>query len=175
MRKITLTLTLFILPIASFANTFEWKGPDGHMHMTDNMPPSAVKYGYTIIDSNGYVVQKVAPALTKEQIAARDAAQEKAEAERAKRNREEIAYSRKRDAFLARYPNKDRINNERQEKLNHLEQRITRLRRDFDELSVSDQESALKEIKNSGTERNEIEDRYDHILDTWNQYNKANQ
>lgn len=73
------------------ANLYRYKDENGVTALGLNIPPHLVRNGYEVLGSNGRVIKVVPPALTPEQIAARDAKEaEKARlAEEAKKQKEE--------------------------------------------------------------------------------------
>ncbi|KZY37680.1 hypothetical protein A3752_08595 [Oleiphilus sp. HI0081] len=61
---------------ASAAQLYRYKDNQGTYVLNQTIPPEYVKKGYDILNRQGRVIQVVAPELTAEQIAARDAALE---------------------------------------------------------------------------------------------------
>lgn len=76
---------------AAHANTYRYTDENGQMVISNTVPQDAVKRGYQILNQQGRVIREVAPALTEEEIAAREA-----------RKREEMRREaqRKQDAML---------------------------------------------------------------------------
>jgi hypothetical protein len=60
----------------SAAQLYRYKDDQGNYVLNQTIPPKYVKKGYDILNSQGRVIRTVAPALTPDQIAARDAALE---------------------------------------------------------------------------------------------------
>ena len=61
---------------ASAAQLYRYKDDQGNYVLNHTIPPKYVKKGYDILNKQGRVIRSVAPELTAEQIAARDAALE---------------------------------------------------------------------------------------------------
>ncbi len=76
-----------LLAESSFAaNYYRYKDENGVTVLGRSIPPHLVGNGYEILTDSGRVIEKVAPALTPEEIAARDA---QLEAERLRKEAEE--------------------------------------------------------------------------------------
>jgi predicted RNase H-like nuclease (RuvC/YqgF family) len=76
---------------AVHANTYRYTDENGQMVISNTVPQDAVKRGYQILNQQGRVIREVAPALTEEEIAAREARKQE------EKRREE---QRKQDAML---------------------------------------------------------------------------
>jgi predicted RNase H-like nuclease (RuvC/YqgF family) len=76
---------------AAHANTYRYTDENGQMVISNTVPQDAVKRGYQILNQQGRVIREVAPALTEEELAAREARK------REEKRREE---QRKQDAML---------------------------------------------------------------------------
>lgn len=95
------SISIFTLVFVLFASSavanqlYRYKDESGSVVLGRSIPPELVKNGYDILNSQGRLIEKVAPALTKEQIVARDA-----ELERQKRQAEAEAKQLKIDNEL---------------------------------------------------------------------------
>jgi hypothetical protein len=58
------------------ATTYKWTDEKGTVHYTDKIPPEAVNKGSTVLDKQARPVKKIDPALTPEQIRARELEEE---------------------------------------------------------------------------------------------------
>jgi predicted RNase H-like nuclease (RuvC/YqgF family) len=76
---------------AAHANTYRYTDENGQMVISNTVPQEAVKRGYQILNQQGRVIREVAPALTEEEIAAREAR---------KREEQRLEEQRKQDAML---------------------------------------------------------------------------
>ncbi len=76
---------------AAHANTYRYTDENGQMVISNTVPQDAVKRGYQILNQQGRVIREVAPALTEEEIAAREAR---------KREEKRREAQRKQDAML---------------------------------------------------------------------------
>ncbi|HEX7271764.1 MAG TPA: DUF4124 domain-containing protein [Casimicrobiaceae bacterium] len=56
--------------------TYKWIDDQGVVHYSDKVPPEAVSKGATVLDRQGRPVRKIEPALTPEQLKAKEAAEE---------------------------------------------------------------------------------------------------
>jgi chromosome segregation ATPase len=61
---------------AAQAATYKWVDDQGVVHYSDKVPPEAVSKGATVLDKQGRPVKKIEPALTPEQVKAKQAAEE---------------------------------------------------------------------------------------------------
>jgi len=73
------------LPNTVFGQVYRYKDDSGNVVLNRTIPPRFVPKGYEILNDKGRVIQTVPPALTPEQIAARDAERERQKREEAKR------------------------------------------------------------------------------------------
>lgn len=104
-----LGLAATMLVSAAHAATYKWVDEKGVVHYTDKIPPEAVNKGSTVLDKQARPVKKIDPALTPEQIRAREAEEEqkrlaaKAQEETARRDRALISsYTTEAEIDLAR-------------------------------------------------------------------------
>lgn len=81
------------------AATYKWVDEKGVVHYTDKIPTEAVNKGSTVLDKQARPLKKIDPALTPEQIRARDAEEERKR--NLARGQEELA--RRDRALLASY------------------------------------------------------------------------
>ena len=92
-------LALLLAAAYAPAATYKWVDEKGVTHYTDKMPPEAVNKSNVELNKQGIPVKKTAPAVTPEQVKAREA-----EAERAQEAaRQEQAQARKDRALLDSY------------------------------------------------------------------------
>lgn len=70
------SLLLFLIGSVEAAQYYRYKDENGSVVMALTIPPEFVSKGYEVLNDKGRVIDRVAPALTPEQIAARDAAKE---------------------------------------------------------------------------------------------------
>lgn len=94
---------------SAHATTFRWVDEKGVVHYTDKMPADAVNRGHVELNTQGMRVRKTDPALTAEQIRAREEdveRQKQATRDRQESDRRDRAlmssYSREEDIDLAR-------------------------------------------------------------------------
>ncbi len=78
-------------------NYYRYIDGNGKVVVKDYLPTEAVKSGYEIISDTGRLIEKIAPALTKEQRIAENIRQEQLKSQEAKRREE-----RRRDTLLLR-------------------------------------------------------------------------
>ncbi|HZQ62213.1 MAG TPA: DUF4124 domain-containing protein [Casimicrobiaceae bacterium] len=99
------------------AATYKWVDEKGVVHYTDKMPPEAVNRGSVQLSKDGVPLKKVDPALTPEQLRAKEQEEERKRAEA--KQREETA--RKDRALLASYTSENEIDLARQRALATIE------------------------------------------------------
>lgn len=102
------------------ATTYKWVDEKGVVHYTDKIPADAVNKGSTVLDKQARPVKKIDPALTPEQIRAREAEEEQKRL--ASRLGEEIA--RRDRALVASYTTEAEIDLARTRSLNTLDAQI---------------------------------------------------
>ena len=66
-------LSLVLVSLAWSAQYYRYQDNDGKVVLSLTIPPEFVPKGYDVLNEKGRLVKRVAPALTPEQIAARDA------------------------------------------------------------------------------------------------------
>lgn len=100
---IILVLAL-VTPIRSFSDSiYKWQTPDGGQHISDLIPPSDVRYGYTVIDMSSGEKTVVPRELSPEEIKEKEAlAANKEKEQRLAADKEKIQ-TQEDDAFLARF------------------------------------------------------------------------
>ena len=76
--KLALFLALLLSLPASAAQLYRYKDDQGNYVLNQMIPAKHVSKGYDVLNDKGRVIKTVAPALTPEQIIARDAAREQA-------------------------------------------------------------------------------------------------
>lgn len=69
----TIVLAAVLGSSLAHAYTYRYTDENGRMVISNTVPQDAVKRGYEILNQQGRVIRKVAPALTEEEIAARAA------------------------------------------------------------------------------------------------------
>lgn len=85
-------------------NFYRYQNEDGRKVITQTLPPSVVSRGYEVLNDRGMVIQVVPRALTKEELAAQEAAQQTQmqQAEQAARDKKLLAiFSSPKDAERA--------------------------------------------------------------------------
>lgn len=87
------------------AATYKWVDERGVTHYSDKMPAEAVNRGSAVLDKQAVTIKKVDPALTPEQVRARQAEAERAQA----LAREQQAVARRDRALLSSYTNEAEI------------------------------------------------------------------
>jgi chromosome segregation ATPase len=90
---------------AAHAAMYKWVDDQGVVHYSDKVPPEAVSKGATVLDKQGMPVKKIDPALTPEQIKAKEAADEE---QRAK-NKALADQARKDKALMQSYTTEQEI------------------------------------------------------------------
>ena len=131
------------------AATYKWVDEKGVTHYTDKMPPEAVNKSNVELNREGIPVKKTAPAVTPEQVKAREA-----EAERARQGaQQEQAQARKDRALLDSYTTEADIDLARNRSLTIIENTLqsaeasrVRLVKRRDELLASKQSLAGKPV-----------------------------
>lgn len=89
-----LTAFLLLAVMVSSAHAgimYRYKDNQGRTVMAATVPPEIVPKGYEVLNAQGRVVETVAPALTAEQIRARDEAAEKKKREEEERKAQQVA------------------------------------------------------------------------------------
>lgn len=76
--NLALLLALLLAMPVSAAQLYRYKDDQGNYVLNQMIPAKYVSKGYDVLNDKGRVIKTVAPALTPEQIIARDAAREKA-------------------------------------------------------------------------------------------------
>jgi hypothetical protein len=82
-------VAMMALAAEARAATYKWVDDKGVVHYTDKIPTEAVNKGSTVLDKQARPVKKIEPALTPEQIRAREAEEEQRRL--ASRANEEVA------------------------------------------------------------------------------------
>jgi len=100
-------LAMCLFAEASFAadQMYRYEGANGEMVIEDHIPPEFVHKGYAIINKSGFVIEKVEPTLSKDDVAGLSEARqaEELKKEQAKRDAWLLErYSDAGDAILAR-------------------------------------------------------------------------
>jgi len=87
------------------AATYKWVDDQGVVHYSDKVPPEAVSKGATVLDKQGRPVKNIEPALTPEQVKAKQAAEDEQRA-RARVQEEQL---RKDRALMQSYTTESEI------------------------------------------------------------------
>lgn len=95
-----LILAILSSPIAAEGSYYRYRDDSGRVVISNILPPDVAPKGYQIVDAFGRVISTVAPALTPEQIAERDARLAREAAEEAARQRQAEADT----ALLTQFP-----------------------------------------------------------------------
>lgn len=75
-RVIVITVTFLCLALSSaWAQFYRFTDNEGNVYVQSSIPPEFVAGGYEIVDSRGIVITRVAPQLSQEEIAKRQANQ----------------------------------------------------------------------------------------------------
>jgi len=82
---------LLLGPMAAVAGMYRYIDENGQMVISNTVPQEATKRGYDILGSQGQLLRSVAPALTEEEIAAREAE---------KQRQKELEQQREQDKLL---------------------------------------------------------------------------
>lgn len=108
---------------AHAANIYKYTDERGRTVFNSSIPPEFVKNGYSILNERGQVIEVVPRALTPEEIAARDAAEQaRLAAEEAQRKQEEA------DSLLLRtYRSPDEVLQQRDVRVARLDARLIEL------------------------------------------------
>ncbi len=101
-------------------NRYKWRDAEGNLHYSDALPPDANKFGYDVVNAQGIVVRRVAPAMSAEEKAIA-----KAEADKARAAKEDADARLRRDQqLLAAYPNETELQRAHAQQLELLQQNI---------------------------------------------------
>ncbi len=137
--RVCLALTVFVSS-AHAGIMYRYKDDHGRAVMAATVPPEIVHKGYEVLNAQGRVVEKVPPALTAEQIRARDEAIEKKKREEEARKAQEAEDQR----LLKQYGSPQTV-------VNLLKRRLS----EIDSVIVSRQASIVAN-KNAITENEEL-------------------
>lgn len=99
---------------------YKWRDGEGNLHYSDALPAEAGIYGYEVVNAEGIVIQQVAPAMSKEERAAANAA---AKAEREKADEAERQRRADQQLLAANPSEADLIANQKQH-LENLDQQM---------------------------------------------------
>jgi hypothetical protein len=155
MRKRPLRLTLILVMLAGLGSAmaagsfrYKWRDAEGNLHYTDSLPVDAGVRGYEVINAQGIVVKRVAPAMTPDERAAAKVAAAAARAEEAAAERQ-----RREDAqLLAANPTEQDLLESQQQQLALMDQQIGGLRSGLasQERSLTDLLGRAAELERSG-------------------------
>ena len=98
------------VPGAAF---YRFSDDAGNRVLADKIPPRYVKYGYEVLDRRLFVIHRVAPAPTAEELAAMERAQRQAQIEAQKQAQD--------DALLDRFPSVSDVEAAKRSELGRLE------------------------------------------------------
>jgi hypothetical protein len=116
---------------------YHWRDGKGLSHYSDSLTAEAMKYGYDLVNDQGYVVRHVERQLSPEERAAA----EKVAAEQAAQRRAEEARRRADLQMLNAYGDEADLRQAQQEELNTLDQQINTTR-----LNLRSQEKTLADL-----------------------------
>lgn len=128
------------------ANTYRYTDENGQMVISNTVPQDAVKRGYQILNQQGRVIREVAPALTEEEIAAREAR---------KQREKELKEQRRRDAqLLKRFSGPDSAVKAMHRKIEELESLIQLKRGNISvlESQLQNEQSRAADMERQGRE-----------------------
>lgn len=138
MRSHRLTVILLALiasgsVLAAGSFRYKWRDAEGNLHYTDSLPVDAGVRGYEVINAQGIVVKRIAPAMTPEERATAkvEAAAARAEEAAAERQRREDAQ------LLAANPTEQDLIESQNQQLAMIDQQITGLRSGLESLERS--------------------------------------
>lgn len=115
-RKLLTTGLAALLALASAtvdARMYRYQDDNGQMVISNTVPQEATVRGYEILNSRGRVIERVAPAPTTEELAAREAEEQRREAEAKQREADR--------ALLRRYSHPDEAVRSMHRKIRELE------------------------------------------------------
>ena len=87
----SICLVFALLASSAHAVMYRYKDDQGRTVMSATVPPEIVPKGYDVLNAQGRIIETVAPALTAEQIRARDEAIEREKREEEERKAQELA------------------------------------------------------------------------------------
>jgi len=116
---------------------YHWRDAKGLSHYSDSLTSEAMKYGYDLVNDQGYVVRHVERQLSPEERAAA----EKVAAEQAAQRRAEEASRRADLQMLNAYGDEADLKQAQQEELDSLDQQINTTR-----LNLRSQEKTLADL-----------------------------
>lgn len=145
---------LLITTAVAEARMYRYTDENGQLVISNTVPQEASKRGYDILNSKGRVIDTVAPTPTPEEIAAREAEEKRAEAERLQLEHDQ--------ALLKRYSHPDEAVRAMHRKIRELES-LNQLKRgnisvivnqlNSEEDRAADMERAGREVPASTLER----------------------
>ncbi|MEO7936430.1 MAG: DUF4124 domain-containing protein [Dokdonella sp.] len=99
MRKTTFSLILFTLAstlaisvVSAGSVRYKWRDTEGNLHYSDSLPADANSLGYDVVNAQGILIKRVAPAMSADQLVAAKAeaaTARSAEAEAERQSRED--------------------------------------------------------------------------------------
>lgn len=107
---------------------YKWTDKDGNVHYSDSIPPEAQEYARERFSDKGVSVERVDRAMTKEELAAKAAAERKAAEEAAAREAQRKAD----EALLNSYANEEDLTRSYEQRMDLLEQTIDARRIEID-------------------------------------------
>ncbi len=111
-----ISAVLLLGPVAATAGMYRYIDENGQMVISNTVPQEATRRGYDILGSQGQVLDSVAPALTEEEIAAREAE---------KQRQKELEKQREQDRLLLkRFSSADQAVRAMHRKITELESLI---------------------------------------------------
>jgi len=127
------------LSFSAQANVYRWVDENGRTIVSNTVPPSQVRLGYEVLDTDTtQVIRRVAPAKTEEELAAEREAARQEEA-----RREELARQQQRDRMLLQlYSDEEALVLTRDIRLGEIESKLAALRR-----ALEREEALYNELK----------------------------
>ncbi|MCX7513425.1 DUF4124 domain-containing protein [Frateuria sp. STR12] len=116
---------------------YHWRDGNGLSHYSDSLTAEAMKYGYDLVNDQGYVVRHVERQLSQEERAAA----EKLAAEKAAQRRSEEARKRSDLQMLNAYGDEASLKQAQQAELDNIDQQINTTR-----LNLHSQEKTLADL-----------------------------
>lgn len=158
-RFLFLCFFIFVFPHVEAAQLYRYKDNSGKVVLSRTIPPELVGNGYEILNEKGRVVESIPPALTPEQIQARDA-----ELERQRLLAEEKARQAEKDAELKQlYSHPDDavriLERKAQDILSLMEAKRSQI--EFSAKNIVDIEQKAAELQRKGIK---VPDRYNDQL-----------
>jgi len=181
-RSAFVAITSFVLlsglSFSAQANMYRWVDENGRTIVSNTVPPSQVRLGYEVLDTDtAQVIRRVEPAKTEEELAAeREAAREE------EARREEQARQQQRDRMLMQlYSDEEALLRARDIRLGEIESKLAALRRALEreealhhelkaEVAAAGSKASAKSIREMESIAKSIESRRSAIQQTEQNY-----